>query len=443
MDAARFLEEPKPQGGGQSRSVTWLPRFLGWRAIVSKAMMASTPPPSGTSSSTPSRCARCWRRRRRRGRKRKKEEKEEEEEEEKEAKIRAHLHATHSSSWYQEKKEEKRRRKKRKKKKLPKTFARAPLRCRQAQMLGIMAGLDQKNRYAVMRPHFSSTMALVCTWLVFLVTLHLALCSCVFVWPQMLRIMAGTHQKDIYAVAGFTGDDAPRAVLLFFVVRPKMFGIMAGMTQKDSCLGKYRKFWFFWDMTSYVSVFSSLVRQWMHIYVSLQRPGLRLQKTAEFPQLQFIAGHRHLFRAAEADLHGPDYSTDHRDSTVAVRMWWSISPLCGPCSLSGAVVEKTFVLPQLHLVEKLPWFSAVAVHQGRSHSCLGAEADPYGPCDHGESTVAVRHGFFVPVLWLCSSTDAGLLVARSDVVDILSWLRDRFPWSGLFKQTIASPLAAH
>ena len=65
-----------------------------------------------------------------------------------------------------------------------------------------------------------------------------------------------------------------------------------------------------------------------------------------------------------------------------------MSPLCEPCSLSGAAVEKTFVLPQLQLVEKLPpvvqtaencWFSAVAVHQGRSHSCRGAEADPHGP----------------------------------------------------------------
>ena len=69
--------------------------------------------------------------------------------------------------------------------------------------------------------------------------------------------------------AGFTGDDVPRAVLLFFVVRPKMLGIMAGMTQKDSCLEEYRKIGFFWEMTSYVSVFSSLVRQWIHIYVSL------------------------------------------------------------------------------------------------------------------------------------------------------------------------------
>ena len=130
-----------------------------------------------------------------------------------------------------------------------------------------------------------------------------------------------------------------------------------------------------------------------------------LQKTAESPQLQFIAGHRHPVRAAKADLHGPDYSEHHRDSTVAVRIWWSMSPLCGQCSLSGAAVEKTFVLPQLQLVEKLPpvvqtaencWFSVVAVHQGRSHSCRGAEADPHGP-DRGDSKVAVRQGFFVQV----------------------------------------------
>ena len=120
--------------------------------------------------------------------------------------------------------------------------------------------------------HAVST-ALLCTWLVFLVTLHLALCSCVFVWPKMLRIMAGTH----HAVAGFTGDDAPRAVLLFFVVRPKMLG--RGV----------QKIWFFWEITSYVSVSSSLVQQWTHIYVSLadfydlvsgsHLLGVRLQST--------------------------------------------------------------------------------------------------------------------------------------------------------------------
>ena len=32
---------------------------------------------------------------------------------------------------------------------------------------------------------------------------------------------------------GFTGDDAPRAVLLSVVCRPMMLGIMAGMNQTD------------------------------------------------------------------------------------------------------------------------------------------------------------------------------------------------------------------
>ena len=41
----------------------------------------------------------------------------------------------------------------------------------------------------------------------------------------------------------FTGVDALRAVLLFFVVRPKMLGIMAGMTQVNRGLEEYLKNW--------------------------------------------------------------------------------------------------------------------------------------------------------------------------------------------------------
>ena len=41
-------------------------------------------------------------------------------------------------------------------------------------------------------------------------------------------------------LADSTGVDAPRAVLLFFVVRPKMLGIMAGMTQVEISLEEYR-----------------------------------------------------------------------------------------------------------------------------------------------------------------------------------------------------------
>ena len=49
-------------------------------------------------------------------------------------------------------------------------------------------------------------------------------------------------------LVGFTGDDVPRAVFPFIVVRPKM--LMARMTRG------VQNIWFFWEMTSYVSVFS-------------------------------------------------------------------------------------------------------------------------------------------------------------------------------------------
>ena len=52
-----------------------------------------------------------------------------------------------------------------------------PSRCRQAQMLGIMAGMDQKNSCSVVWTRSSSTTAVVCSWLGFLVMMHLALCS--------------------------------------------------------------------------------------------------------------------------------------------------------------------------------------------------------------------------------------------------------------------------
>ena len=82
-------------------------------------------------------------------------------------------------------------------------------------------------------------------------------------------------------------------------------------------------------MTSGISVCST---SWFDsgymLGVSLQRPGPELQITVDSPQLQFIAGRRHLFRYAEAVPHGPDYSADHRVSTV-VRIWWSMSLFSG------------------------------------------------------------------------------------------------------------------
>ena len=57
---------------------------------------------------------------------------------------------------------------------------------------------------------------------------------------MMLGIMAGMDQKDSYCGlynAGYAGCDAPCAVFVSLVLRPMMLSIMAGMVQKDSCSG--------------------------------------------------------------------------------------------------------------------------------------------------------------------------------------------------------------
>ena len=78
--------------------------------------------------------------------------------------------------------------------------------------------------------------------------------------------------SDMYK-AGYAGCDVPCAVFFSLVRRPMMLGIMAGLTQVNRGLEEYMENWVYWEMTSYVSVFSSLVRQWIQFYVSLQRPG--------------------------------------------------------------------------------------------------------------------------------------------------------------------------
>ena len=101
----------------------------------------------------------------------------------------------------------------------------------------------------------SSTAAVVCAMLVFLVVMHLVQCSiwsspglrCSASWP----IWTGrTVSREFGALvvdsgnglcrAGFAGFS--RAVFLFVVVRPKMLRIMAGMHKKDS----YAVGWFYW-----------------------------------------------------------------------------------------------------------------------------------------------------------------------------------------------------
>ena len=101
-------------------------------------------------------------------------------------------------------------------------------------------------------------------------------------------------------LAGFAGDGSPRAVFLIclhaqdarhfgrygpegqfgwvlpvtillalcslLVFTSMMLGIMAGMTQVDSCIEEYEN-WAFWEMTPLFSEFGSLVRQWIHLSV--------------------------------------------------------------------------------------------------------------------------------------------------------------------------------
>ena len=85
----------------------------------------------------------------------------------------------------------------------------------------------------------------------------------------------------------------------------------------------------------------------MPVVVLRQVHGFMVQKTVVRPQLQFIVGRRHSFRAADADPHGPDCSADHGDSTVAAYF----GGRC-PCCAGRA---HSLVLPW-----RRPW---------RSHSC--------------------------------------------------------------------------
>ena len=95
------------------------------------------------------------------------------------------------------------------------------------QMLGIMAVMDQKEFLAFLNPGngmckgriagfapryvFPGPRACrygpdvqLCSWVVLLVTLHLALCALLFRPAQMLGIMAGMNQKDLSALLGST-----------------------------------------------------------------------------------------------------------------------------------------------------------------------------------------------------------------------------------------------
>ena len=175
-------------------------------------------------------------------------------------------------------------------------------------MLGIMAVLGQKDSYAV------TCIAVACARLVLLIFSPRVELPSVVCRPRCPGIMVGINQKDFFALivdngscmvkAGFTGYDTPRACSLWFAGIPVMFGIMAGMDQRG-------------QLCCEMVVDIPFVPQKMIPMV--QTILLKL----EIPQVLYVS-------------------------------WSSMSLLCGSCKFSGAAVEKTFVLPQLQLVERSP-----------------------------------------------------------------------------------------
>ena len=69
--------------------------------------------------------------------------------------------------------------------------------CRQAKVLGISAGMEQKDSYvAYLWPRSLSFQAAACAWLVFLVTILLVVFPSVVDMLKMLGILVGLDQKD-------------------------------------------------------------------------------------------------------------------------------------------------------------------------------------------------------------------------------------------------------
>ena len=137
----------------------------------------------------------------------------------------------------------------------------------------------------------------------------------------MLGILAGMDQKDYCSgmyKAGIYGEYAPRALFSSLVGRPRMLVILALMDQKDSWLKEY--------MFPYTA-------QCLDFVLHVMR-----QLTDAF---------------GENFPHFLDESGPERFPIVLTQ--WPTSLLCGSCWLSGASVEKTFVLPQLQIVSSLSW----------------------------------------------------------------------------------------
>ena len=135
---------------------------------------------------------------------------------------------------------------------------------------------------------------------------------------------ARRRQRQWYVLAGFLGDGSPRAVFPSIVCGDSTGAVLG---QGD-----------------------------MPVVVPSGASGQTVLKTAGSPQLQSIVG-RHLpLRAANADPHGPVFTADHGDSTVAAYFGgrcscWRVVQILMCCS------EKPLSLPLVQLVEKSVTFS--------------------------------------------------------------------------------------
>ena len=187
----------------------------------------------------------------------------------------------------------------------------------------------------------------------------------------MLRIMAGMAQKDSYSAgfvsiwAGFARDAALRAVFLLFLssASRRILAILAEEAQAALVVDNSGMFMVGFDRDDALrAVFPSCLQapdachHGQHGQEGAFRGAVHI--TADFPQLQFIAGRRFPCRGAEAGSHGPDCSSDHRDSPVAREQG-----------------------------DRCPCYAGCVSSTGRHHPCRDPEADPRGLVEHGDSAV--------------------------------------------------------
>ena len=181
----------------------------------------------------------------------------------------------------------------------------------------------------------------------------------VVVRPAMLSIMAVTNQKDSTTLVGsgmcrvgFTGYYEHCVMFPSGVAKPKMRCILAGMDQIDS----------------YVMV-----------------PMVQTAETVESPQLQSI---QDVDISFVAQRQFSMVRTSQLTTPVAVRFQVVDAPVVQVVLAIPVVVNDRCA--RLRLCRKPSRSRSCSSSSSSTIPCCGAEADSHGPCDHGDSTVAVH-----------------------------------------------------